>query len=83
VKLIIFSSDRKNLLMDLSNTLSVTNTNITSGEFEAEDDLARVTLVLEVRNLNNLEQITKALGKVRGVQKIDRYQLGVVSGGES
>jgi GTP pyrophosphokinase len=78
VKLIITSSDRKNLLMDLSNTLSLTNTNITSGEFEAEDELARVTLVLEVRNLNALEKIIKALGKVRGVQRIDRYQLGVV-----
>ncbi len=76
VKLIIHASDRKNLLMDLSNVLSVTNTNIASGDFDAENDLARVTLVVEVRNLNNLEKIIKALGKVRGVQKIERYQLG-------
>ena len=76
VKLIIQASDRKNLLMDLSNVLGLTNTNIASGEFDAEDDLARVTLVVEVRNLNNLEKIVKALGKVRGVQKIERYQLG-------
>ena len=83
VKLIITANDRKNLLMDLSNALALTNTNITSGDFEAEDDLARMTLVLEVRNLNNLERIIKALGKVRGVQKIDRFQLGVVSRGDS
>jgi guanosine-3',5'-bis(diphosphate) 3'-pyrophosphohydrolase len=76
VKLIITASDRKNLLMDLSNVLSLTGTNIASGEFDAEDDLARVTLVVEVRNLNNLEKIIKALGKVRGVQKIERFQLG-------
>ena len=49
--------------MDLSNTLSVTNTNITSGDFSSEDDLAKVTLVVEVSNLNNLEKILKALGK--------------------
>ncbi len=76
VKLIIQALDRKNLLMDISNTVSQTNTNITSGEFSAEDGLAKVTLVIEVRNLNNLEKILKILGKVRGVQAIERYQLG-------
>jgi guanosine-3',5'-bis(diphosphate) 3'-pyrophosphohydrolase len=76
VKLIIVASDRKNLLMDLSNVLSLTNTNISSGDFEADSEMARVTLVIEVRNLNNLEKIIKALTKVRGVQKIERYQLG-------
>jgi GTP pyrophosphokinase len=76
VKLIIQAQDRKNLLMDISNTISQTGTNITSGEFASEDDLAKVTLVVEVSNLNNLEKILKVLGKVRGVQTIDRYQLG-------
>ncbi len=76
VKLIITAQDRTNLLMDISNVISLTNTNISSGEFSAEDDLARVTLVLAVRNLNHLEKILKAARKVRGVQGIDRYQLG-------
>jgi guanosine-3',5'-bis(diphosphate) 3'-pyrophosphohydrolase len=76
VKLIILATDRKNLLMDLSNVLNLTNTNIQSGEFSAEHDLATVTLVVEVRNLNKLEKILTALRKVRGVQQIDRYQLG-------
>ena len=76
VKLIIQAQDRKNLLMDISNILSQTNTNIASGEFSAEDDLAKVTLVVQVRNLNNLEKILKVLGKIRGVQGIERYQLG-------
>jgi guanosine-3',5'-bis(diphosphate) 3'-pyrophosphohydrolase len=80
VKLIIQAQDRKNLLMDISNTLSQTSTNIASGEFAAEDDLAKVTLVVEVRNLNNLEKILKVLGKVRGVQGIERYQLSGGSG---
>ena len=77
VKLIIVANDRKNLLMDLSNTLSLTSTNIASGEFESEDEIAKVTLVVEVRNLNKLDAIIKSLGKVRGVQRIDRFQLGV------
>ncbi len=76
VKLIILAADRKNLLLDISNVLNLTNTNIQSGDFAAEESLARVTLVVEVRNLNNLEKILKAVGKVRGVHKIERYQLG-------
>ncbi len=79
VKLIIMAQDRSNLLMDISNVISLTNTNINSGEFSAEDDLAKVTLVVEVRNLNKLENILKAIRKVRGVQGIDRYQLGGAS----
>ncbi len=80
VKLIILAQDRKNLLMDISNTVANTNTNIASGEFSSEDDLARITLVVEVRNLNNLEKLLKVMGKVRGVQGIERYQLGAGPG---
>jgi (p)ppGpp synthase/HD superfamily hydrolase len=76
VKLILVAQDRKNLLMDISNVLSLTNTYITSGEFTTEDELAKATLVVEVSNLNNLEKVITALGKVRGVEKIDRFQLG-------
>ncbi len=76
VRLIIMAQDRSNLLMDISNVISLTHTNISSGEFTSEDDLAKVTLVVEVRNLNNLDKILKAIGKVRGVQTIERYQLG-------
>jgi len=76
VKLIITAVDRSNLLTDLSNVISLTNTNISSGDFTSEDDLAKVTLVVEVGNLNKLEKILKAIRKVRGVQAIDRYQLG-------
>ena len=76
VKLIIMATDRKNLLMDISKVLDLTNTNIQSGEFAAENGSATVTLVVEVRNLNKLEQILTAVRRVGGVQKIERYQLG-------
>jgi GTP diphosphokinase / guanosine-3',5'-bis(diphosphate) 3'-diphosphatase len=75
VKLIIQAVDRKNLLMDVSNVLNLTNTNIQSGNFVAENDMATVTLVVEVTNLNKLEKILQSIGKVTGVQSIQRYQL--------
>jgi GTP pyrophosphokinase len=76
VKLIIQAQDRRNLIMDISNALSKTGTNLSSGEFATEDDLARVTLVVEVTNLNSLERIIKIIAHVPGVQQIDRFQLG-------
>jgi len=76
VKIIIIAEERQNLLMDVSNVLSNTSTNITSGDFTVENDLAKVTLVVEVSNLNKLEHILKAVRKIKGVQGIDRYQLG-------
>jgi len=80
VKLIVTAVDRSNLLMDLSNVISLSHTNISSGDFTSEDDLAKVTFVVEVKNLNKLEKILKSLGKVRGVQVIDRYQVRGTSG---
>jgi len=77
VKLTIEAEDRKNLIMDISNALSRTNSNLSSGDFSAEDDVATVTLVVEVTNLNNLEKVIKELDKVAGVQRIERFQLGV------
>ncbi len=77
VKLIIKAQDRKNLIMDISNALSRTGTNLNSGDFASEDDVATVTLVVEVTNLNNLEKVIKDLGKVQGVVTIERFQLGL------
>lgn len=75
VKLTIHSLDRTNLLMDISNVLNNTNTNIQSGNFQTEGEMATVTLVVEVTNLNKLERIQDLIAKVRGVQTIQRYQL--------
>ncbi len=79
VKLIIRAGDRKNLIMDISNALNRTGTNLSSGDFSAEDEVATVTLVVEVTNLNNLEKVIRELGKVAGVESIERFQLGSLS----
>jgi guanosine-3',5'-bis(diphosphate) 3'-pyrophosphohydrolase len=76
VKIIVTASDRKSLLADLGKVISETSTNIRSGEFSSENDLARATLLVEVRNLNNLQKILKAIRKVPGVHRVERYQLG-------
>ncbi len=75
VKLIVTAVDRRNLLADLTQVFASTGTNIQSGEFSAENDLAQLTFLLQVRNLNNLEKILKAVGKVPSVQKVERFQV--------
>ncbi len=75
VKLIITAQDRNNLLKDISNKISESDTNIKKGEFTSEDDLATVTLVVEVKSLNSLATVVKAISKVRGVEGVERFQL--------
>jgi len=76
VKLIIHASDRKNLLAEVSHVISDEGANIQSGEFGSEGAVARATLVVEVHNLDNLQKILRAVQRVPGVERIDRYQVG-------
>jgi len=76
VKLVILARDRKSLLAEISNAVSAEGANIQSGEFGAEGELARATLVIEVRNLNNLQKIVRAVRHIPGIEKIERYQVG-------
>jgi len=75
VKLTITAIDRKGLLADLSDAINSIGVNIRSGDFKSEAELAKAMLLIEVRNLNNLEKVLKAVGRVRGVQQVERYQI--------
>jgi len=75
VKLIVIGLDRKGLLSDVTEVVTKLGSNIQSGEFKADGDQARVTMLVEVRNLNNLEKILQAVQRVPSVHKVDRYQL--------
>ncbi len=75
VKLIVTSTDRRNLLADLSKVIADEGTNIQSGDFSGGHDFAQLTFLLEVRNLNGLERIQRALRRVPGVQKVERFQV--------
>ena len=76
VKLVIQAGDRPNLLAEVSQVIGEVGANIQSGEFSSEGGVARATLVVEVHNLNGLQKILKAAGRIPGVERIDRYQVG-------
>ncbi len=75
VKLIVTANDRKNLLADLSRVIAETGTNIQSGDFAAEDDLATMTFLIEVLSLSALEKVLAAVRRVPSVQRVERFQL--------
>ncbi len=75
VKLTVTAEDRQGLLADLSDSIRNAGVNIRSGDFKSDSDVARATILVEVRNLSNLEKVLKAIGRVRGVQHVERYQV--------
>jgi GTP diphosphokinase / guanosine-3',5'-bis(diphosphate) 3'-diphosphatase len=76
VKIIVTAEDRKGLLADVTNAISQKGSNIHGGDFvSSKDGTAKVTFLVEVRNLNNLDKLIKAVKKVSSVDKVDRFQL--------
>ena len=75
VKVIVTGSDRKGMLADLGDAISSLGANIRGGDFTADRGLAKISFLVEVRNLSNLEKVLKAVGKVPSVEKVERYQI--------
>jgi len=76
VKLVIQASDRRNLLAEVTRVIGDLHVNIHSGEFASEGIIARATMVVEVHNINDLQRVLKAVRKITGIERIDRYQVG-------
>ncbi len=68
----VVAQDRVNLLADISRAIGEFDCNIQSGTFEGEHEYARCTFLVEVRNLNQLSRILKAIEKLPGVTRVDR-----------
>ena len=84
VKLSIYGQDRKSLLADIAKAISTTNTNIRTAGIKANDRNARGAFVVEVRDLNHLREVMRAVEKVDGVDAVEREQVfGKPRGGEA
>jgi len=70
----VTGEDRTNLLADISKKISATSTNIQSGDFAAEDGLVRVSLLVEVRNLRQLQDVLHAIRSVKNVHSVNREE---------
>ncbi|HZL86673.1 MAG TPA: bifunctional (p)ppGpp synthetase/guanosine-3',5'-bis(diphosphate) 3'-pyrophosphohydrolase [Candidatus Krumholzibacteria bacterium] len=71
-RLCVTGEDRKNLLADISKKISATGTNIQSGDFASVDGLVRVSFIIEVNNLRQLNEVMRTVKTVQNVRRVTR-----------
>jgi GTP diphosphokinase / guanosine-3',5'-bis(diphosphate) 3'-diphosphatase len=80
VQLIVAGHDRLNLLADISRVISDLDSNIQAGSFSGEHEFAQCSFLVEVRNLNHLGQILKAIRRLPGVSRVERAAITLEPG---
>jgi GTP pyrophosphokinase len=74
VQLALLAEDRKNLLRDITQAISNTNTNIMFMDSKAKDRLAKCKLIVEVKNLSHLTRVMNGINKIRGMLSVERVE---------
>ncbi len=76
VRIRIYSEDKKGLLGEISNSLSSNKANIKNAKVDTtEDKKAISTFEVEIRDLNHLNKVIRALEKIKGVQGVERMRV--------
>lgn len=68
----IIAEDRKNLLKDIIDTISATETNIIKSNLKVEESLLTQGVILEVKNTNHLNKVIKRIKSISGVLTVKR-----------
>ncbi|HEX8170750.1 MAG TPA: bifunctional (p)ppGpp synthetase/guanosine-3',5'-bis(diphosphate) 3'-pyrophosphohydrolase [Thermoanaerobaculia bacterium] len=72
VELEVLMEDRQGILARVVSTISNLKTNIRHMETRTGDGKATVELIVEIADLKHLERVTRSLGDVDGVLRVDR-----------
>jgi GTP pyrophosphokinase len=76
VSIVVVGEDRQGFLADVASSISATqNTNIISADIKSIDLGARGNFIIAVRNLNHLEEVLRAIRKVRSVLGVQRFEV--------
>jgi GTP pyrophosphokinase len=76
VRVRIYSEDKKGLLAEISNSISSHKANIKNARVDTtEDKKAISTFEVEIRDLNHLNKVIRALEKIKGVQRVERLRI--------
>jgi GTP pyrophosphokinase len=76
VRIHIYSEDKKGLLGEISNSISSTEANIKNARVDTtEDKKAISTFEIEIRDLNHLKKVIRALEKIKGVYRVERMRV--------
>ncbi len=72
----IYSEDKKGLLGEISNSISSNGANIRNARVDTTEDKKAVsTFEVEIRDLNHLNKVIRALGKIKGVRQVERMRV--------
>ncbi|MGZ3604350.1 MAG: RelA/SpoT family protein [Thermodesulfobacteriota bacterium] len=76
VRIRIYSEDKKGLLGDISNSISSSRANIKNARVDTtEDKKAISTFEVEIRDLNHLKKVIRALERIKGVHRVERMRV--------
>jgi GTP pyrophosphokinase len=76
VRIRIYSDDKKGLLAEISNSISASEANIRNARVDTTEDKKAVsTFEVEIRDLNHLKKVIKALEKIKGVHRAERVRV--------
>ena len=72
VRLKILFEDRKQLLKDITESVSALNMNIASIDMKAHEGIASCVIILEVRDIHQLERLRTRIQKIPNLIQIER-----------
>jgi GTP pyrophosphokinase len=72
VRLLVYGSDRPSLLADIAKAISAVKVNIRSAGMAEEDRRVRGVFVVEVATLSLLQDVIRAVRRVKGVTGVER-----------
>jgi guanosine-3',5'-bis(diphosphate) 3'-pyrophosphohydrolase len=76
VRIRIYSEDKKGLLAEISNSLSSNKANIKNARVDTTEDKKAIgTFEVEIRDLNHLNKVIRALEKIKGVHGVERMRV--------
>ncbi len=72
----VYGEDRPSLLADIAQAISQTGTNIRTADVGATDRAAAGVFQIDVRDLEHLDKVMKAVARVKGVSRVERERPG-------
>lgn len=67
--------DRTGLLSDIATAISKSNCDIRSAQISTKDNVATDNFTVDVKNLADLRKLMREIRKVKGVSKVERYDM--------
>ena len=76
VRIRVYSDDKKGILAEISSSISANEANITNARLDTTDEKKAIgTFEVEIQDLNHLKKIIRDLGKVKGVNRVERVRV--------